>query len=312
MSNLISVVMPVLNTASFLGQAIQSVLTQTYQDFEFIIVDDGSDDDSPGIIEDFATRDSRIKPIFRKRNPALRTGAQARNNGIAIAQGDYIAAMDSDDIALPDRFALQIATLTNRRLDLCGGQAELFGAHKGPIWFPKSAEAINRELVFRVGVLHPTFMAKADFMRQLPYNEKIAHEDYEWLVRASKAGRLGNTSQVVLRYRGHPMQATRANRNDMVADLLHFRFAHFYRLFPNASATEYQIMSYVAGKRPLVSMDELAVATKFFCLLSDHPDVKLRERNVRRWQETCKLAECKVDVGYVKKIETQIRSGTHD
>lgn len=298
--------MPVYDTAPFLPKAIESILAQTHKEFEFIIVDDGSQDDSPEIIAQFAERDSRIKPIFRTRNPALKTGAQARHDGIAIAKGNYIAAMDSDDIALPDRLAVQLKTIKDRNLDLCGGQAETFGTYVGAIWFPESAEAIDRELVFRVGMLHPTFMAKSDFMRRLPYREDIAHEDYELLVRASQVGRLGNCPETVLRYRQHSAQATCVNSGALLSDLLHFRFHHFYRLFPNAPASEFQLLNFVAGKRPLRDQAELDIVAKYLCRLANYPDPKLRQRNVRRWLEICEISSFEVPNSKIKRIEEQI------
>jgi len=306
MSNLVSVVMPVYNAAPFLADAIRSILAQTHTEFEFIIVDDGSQDESPNIIAQFAAQDRRIKPIFRTRDPETKTGAQARHEGIAIAKGNYIAAMDGDDVALHDRLAVQVKAMRDRNLDLCGGQAKTIGAHEGTIWFPESAEAIDRELVFRVGLLHPTFMAKTEFMRRLPYREDIAHEDYEFLVRASQAGRLGNTPETVLQYRLHPAQATRVHKDALLADLLHFRFSHFYRMFPNASASHFQTMNFVAGKRPLSNQAELTVAAKYLRLLSNHPDPNLRTRNARRWLELCEISSFEVENSEIQRVEKQI------
>ena len=92
--------MPVYNTAKFLSEAIESILQQTYTDFEFLIVDDGSQDGSSAIIEAYARRDARIRFL---QHPENRGEAVARNTGIAQAAGNYVAVMDSDDVSLPQR-----------------------------------------------------------------------------------------------------------------------------------------------------------------------------------------------------------------
>ena len=105
---LVSVVMPVFNREKFLAEAIESILSQTVTDFELIIVDDGSTDGSAEIIRAYAERDSRIRFIQLSENTG---NASARNAGIAVACGDYIAGMDSDDISLPERLQQQVEFL---------------------------------------------------------------------------------------------------------------------------------------------------------------------------------------------------------
>ena len=105
---LVSVVMPVYNGEQYLAEAIESILAQTFADFEFIIVDDGSRDRSADIIRDYQKRDARIHLIQHERNERQ---ASARNRGIRVAHGEYIAAMDSDDISLPERLRKQVEFL---------------------------------------------------------------------------------------------------------------------------------------------------------------------------------------------------------
>ena len=107
---LVSVIMPVYNGELYLAEAIESILTQTFTDFEFLIVDDGSRDASAAIIRDYARRDSRIRFLQHERN--LGPGA-AQNTGFAVATGTYIANMDSDDISLPRRLEKQVRFLEN-------------------------------------------------------------------------------------------------------------------------------------------------------------------------------------------------------
>ena len=119
MSPQVSVVMPVYNGERYLAEAIASILGQTFADFEFIIVDDGSSDGSPEIVREYAQRDSRILSVFLEKNQGE---ASARNRGIERASGKYIAAMDSDDISLPDRLRLQLEFLNkNPTIGVLGG-----------------------------------------------------------------------------------------------------------------------------------------------------------------------------------------------
>ena len=127
----VSVVMPVYNSEKFLAEAIESILTQTFSDFELIIVDDGSTDCSAAIIQNYAERDDRIHSVQLAEN---RGHATARNRGIADSSGKYIAAMDSDDISLPDRL--------QKQLDILESNAEIGGVGVG-------AQLVNDDLTPR-------------------------------------------------------------------------------------------------------------------------------------------------------------------
>ena len=109
----ISVLMPVYNGVQFLDRSIKSILSQTFYNFEYIIINDGSTDGSLKIINSY--KDSRIKIINYSKNMGI---TFALNNGLNIAKGDYIARQDQDDISLPNRFMLQIEYLENNDIDL--------------------------------------------------------------------------------------------------------------------------------------------------------------------------------------------------
>src|SRR5471030_3178213 len=99
----VSVIMPVLNAAPYLGAAIQSILAQSLADIELIVVDDGSDDGSQGIAAQFQLGDSRVRLAFLERDRRTRSGARASNIGLDMARGAFVARMDADDAATPDR-----------------------------------------------------------------------------------------------------------------------------------------------------------------------------------------------------------------
>ena len=117
-SCLISVVMPVYNTEAYVGAALESLLAQTYSPLEILVVDDGSTDRSPAIIAEYERRDSRIRSLS-----SARFGKSAAlNAGISAATGEYIALLDSDDLALPERFAVQLDWMRRAGVDLCGSR----------------------------------------------------------------------------------------------------------------------------------------------------------------------------------------------
>ena len=120
---LVSVVMPVYNGETYLAEAIESILTQTFSNFELLIVDDGSSDNSAAKIQVFAERDKRIRFFQLERNRGM---ADARNYGIAAAAGEYIAIMDCDDVSLPARLEKQVAFLrANLRIGALGTGARV-------------------------------------------------------------------------------------------------------------------------------------------------------------------------------------------
>jgi glycosyltransferase involved in cell wall biosynthesis len=125
----VSIVMPVYNGAKYIKESIKSILLQTYENFEFIIVNEfGSNDGSKEIIEEFAAKDSRIILIQNKKKEGI---SESLNIALRAATGEYIARMDSDDIAGKDRLKAQVDFLDkNPNIGLCGIQPEFFGEEK--------------------------------------------------------------------------------------------------------------------------------------------------------------------------------------
>ena len=114
---IISVVMPVYNAESYLEEAIESVVSQTFKDFEFIIIDDGSSDNSLEIIKKFSKNDNRIFYISRENKGII----HSLNEGLNKSSGLYIARMDADDVSYPKRLEIQYNFMVENKLDICGG-----------------------------------------------------------------------------------------------------------------------------------------------------------------------------------------------
>ncbi len=289
--SLVSVVMPVLNAAPYLAEAIDSILAQTHRQLELIVVDDGSSDDSRDIAAAAAAEDGRVRTLFLPRLEGSTSSARAANAGIAVAQGRYIARMDGDDIARPHRLQLEIAFLEEHGLDGCGGHAQAFGSDQRLYWYPATPAGVERELLFRVGILHPTLLARAELMREHRYLERASHEDYEWQVRVTAAGaRLGNVQEVVLRHRTHAEQAHVRHAGLFGRDLRQYRFRHLMRLFPDTRPADYQLFAALAEKQPVAGEEELVRTAEWLARLAAVPDDGIASAMATRWAQVCDRA----------------------
>ncbi|RMD80520.1 MAG: glycosyltransferase, partial [Chloroflexi bacterium] len=203
-SPLVSVLMPVFNAERYVAEAIESILRQSFQDFEFIIIDDGSTDGSLDILKRYAARDPRIRLVSRENRGLVAT----LNEGIELARGQWVARMDADDIALPERLALQVRHLEATKADFCGGAVACFGDWRALWRYPLTHEACEVRLLFGVPFAHPTVMGRREVFDRLRYQpEFVFAEDYDLWQRAWAAGyRLVNVPEIVLRYRVHAAQ----------------------------------------------------------------------------------------------------------
>ncbi len=200
---MISVVMPVYNGEKYLREAIDSILNQTYTDFEFIILNDGSTDRTEEIILSYS--DPRIVYVNNEKNLQI---VKTLNKGIGLAKGEYVARMDADDISLPERFEKQIALMISRPdIDVCGTWYKTFG-EKGYLQkLPTQDEQIKVDLLFYTSLAHPSVMMKKSIFDQHKYPENFPKaEDYAlWIGLAGKF-KFANIPESLLHYRLHPKQ----------------------------------------------------------------------------------------------------------
>lgn len=210
----ISVILPFFNAAPFLEQAISSILQQTLQDFELICINDGSTDESLTIIEQNSKRDARIKKIELPENKGIST---ALNIGITCANGRYIARMDADDIAFPNRLKIQKEYLDAHTKTALTG-TKVMGINSGGrrLLLPGPLATQNTTLkfisLFTAPFNHPSIMARADLFKSFPYSESSEHkglEDYELWQRILFAGiQATNLPVPLLAYRMHQRSIT--------------------------------------------------------------------------------------------------------
>ena len=197
---MISVIMPVYNGEKYLREAIDSILNQTFTDFEFIILNDGSIDRTEEIILSY--NDPRIVYIKNKENLQI---VKTLNKGIGLARGKYIARMDADDISLPIRFEKQIKYMEkNPQIGVCGTWLQTFGTRHEKWKMPVSHNGIIMRMLFHSSLMHATvFFRKSMIMPYKKiYNEAFNKaEDYELWIRLSDKIEFANIPEILYYYR---------------------------------------------------------------------------------------------------------------
>lgn len=205
-SPLISVVMPVHNGLPHLHAAIESILTQSFVDFEFICIDDASTDGSTDLLA--SVRDKRVHLVRNRKRLGL---SVTLNRALRMARGQYWARMDADDISLPDRLEQQAKFLNaHPEISLVGVWAKTIGLAKEQTWkMPGNPDAIKAELLFNSPLVHSAIMLRRqDFLQaRLRYNPSVARaQDYDLWERAAQKLKMANLPKVLQCYRIHSGQ----------------------------------------------------------------------------------------------------------
>lgn len=233
----ISVVLPVYNGEKYIAEAMESILCQTYRDFEFIVIDDGSTDGSLPILRKYRDMDSRIRLISRENRGLVAT----LNEGIDLARGEWIARMDADDISLLDRFEKQMMWLQKTGADICGGGMKLFGARICRTWcYEQDDDAIKLQLCFNVPFAHPTVVIRTELAQKHPYDRIAKHgEDYDLWTRLALAGaRMTNVKETVLHYRVHAQQISRIHTEQQAISRERAQSDYIKKMVPDPRAFE--------------------------------------------------------------------------
>ena len=198
----LAVLMAVHNNALTLKSAVNSILTQTYKDFEFIIINDASTDDSLSILKNF--KDKRIKIITNRHQLGL---TKSLNKGLAQIKTKYIARMDADDISLPTRLEKQVSYLdTHSQIGLLGSAAFLIndqGKELGLKRFPSDYLHLRRQALSFCPFIHPTWMIRRSVLLQIgDYNESFPFaQDYELVLRLLNQFQAANLEEPLIKYR---------------------------------------------------------------------------------------------------------------
>ena len=209
---LVSVIMATYNGERFIAEAIQSVLDQTFKDFEFIIVDDGSTDTTEQLISSY--QDQRIVYIKKENNTGI---ADSLNIGIDSAKGDYIARMDDDDVCMSTRLEKQLKVFSeNDKLILCGTSVFQKGVPEIRI-NPEKHEDIKTAMLFKNPITHPTVMFRNELLSNYSYDANmVPSEDYDLWSRLIFEGEFYNIREPLLFYRYHKKSETATRREEQL------------------------------------------------------------------------------------------------
>ena len=238
----ISVLLPVRNGVEYLPEAIASIEAQTYSNYEVVAVDDGSSDDSWFVLQDWASRDERVR-VFRQEPKGI---VPALEFARSEATGAYLARMDADDIADPTRFDLQIQLMqSDSSLAICGCEIEYFPAEKvrdGALryqsWLnaPATPEEIEKEIFVECPLPHPAFFMRADAIEEVGgYQDLGWPEDYDLLLRVWRSGgRLGKVPAVLMQWREAPERLSRIDKRYSLDAFRRCKVHHLVSAFPSA------------------------------------------------------------------------------
>jgi glycosyltransferase involved in cell wall biosynthesis len=200
----VSVLLPVFNAEPTLPAAVESILGQSFADFELILIDDGSRDASPDLIRAYARRDARVRAVINPENAGL---IRRLNEGLRLAQSPLVARMDSDDEALPERLRVQVDFM-ERYSDVAVAGSWVFHMGATLEWdrlvrLPYTGKQIAQTLPRENCLYHPSVMLRRELvLKSGGYRAEFPHaEDYELWLRLSRHHRLANIPQPLLRYR---------------------------------------------------------------------------------------------------------------
>ncbi len=233
----VTVLMPVYNGECHLRAAIDSILRQSFTDYEFLIIDDGSTDSTPETLASYS--DARIRIVRNPKNMGL---IATLNKGLDLAQGELIARMDSDDMSLPARLQTQVRFMDgNPHIGLCGSWFATIGGTRRTVRPMTAPGEVKSALLFNSPFAHPTMVMRREVMKKynLHYSADFVHaEDYELWSRAANYTQMANVPKALLRYREHPSQVSNLHSSvqQEVADRVRISLARM--LIPEMSEKE--------------------------------------------------------------------------
>lgn len=265
---LISVLMPVYNAEKYLEESVQSVLNQTFKDFEFIMINDGSKDSSLKILKKYRKKDKRIIIIDNKKNLGLHISL---NKGLNIARGKYIARMDADDVSLPKRFEIEFNHIEkNKDIFLVGGSAIVIdegGEKMGSLLKGDNPYRIKKKIMKSNPFVHPSIMFRntGEFF----YRDKfVCSEDYDLYLRMlSKGRKLENIKDFLIKYR--------ISKDSFVSTKPHQRFyfdkaKQFYLQREKYGKDEYEKLEHPKWQYDKIDFDKLNSRTKILVKFQDN------------------------------------------
>jgi glycosyltransferase involved in cell wall biosynthesis len=239
----VSVLMPFYNAAPYLAAAINSILQQSFTDFELLLIDDGSTDQSLEIAQSFAAQHKDIKILQNKANQGL---VYTRNKGLAAAKGEYIACLDADDVALPQRLAKQVAFLEkNPNIALLGSFAGYIDQHDKQFHVETPKTAANRVgiwLLFQNCFIQSSVIFRKSCLENLQYRHLYPpSEDYDLWVQIAYRFPVANLPEVLTLHRKHDTNISKIQAEQQIENSEKILLYQIEKLNLQPSKTEFEI-----------------------------------------------------------------------
>jgi len=246
----VSVLMPVYNAEDYLSEAIDSVLSQTFTDWELILGDDGSTDGTENIIKSYISTDNRVSYYKNEKNKGH---TETKYSLLEKSSGEYIAFLDADDVSYPNRFKLQVDFLDkNPDYGLCGTWGEMIdpkGNRMKKISFINRHEYIRCALVFNTAFLQSSIMVKRELMQKHYLDKEILLvEDYNFECLVSRASKVENLTNNLVKYRWHNSNISNTKRDILTALNKKIYLRELQILGINPSAEELDIHNAIREK----------------------------------------------------------------
>lgn len=263
---MISVIMPVYNCALYVAEAVQSILNQTYTNFELIIIDDNSTDGTKDTVKSFS--DNRIRFIKKPKNTGY---PKSLNMGIDVSCGELIARMDGDDISNINRFDEQVKFLEmNPDIAVCGSWYRIISTDE-LIKYPQEHEEIKIALLDYCALGHPTIMLRKCFLSKhhLRYDETLEPaEDYDLWTRIAALGKLANIPKVLLNYRVHSNQVSIKDQSKQHKNGNVSKQRMLFYILENPSEVDETISNLIIQKKKIECITDLySILNWLDCLL---------------------------------------------
>lgn len=248
---MISVLMPAYNCAKYLPQSIESILGQTFTDFEFIIINDGSTDDTESVILSYG--DPRIVYLKNEKNAGL---VFTLNRALQEVEGKYVARMDGDDISLPDRFEKQFMFMErNRDIDVLATFVDLIdeNGHKTGHWAEDiqhaDANSIRKFLVKNNCIAHPTVMVKSEVLLKYRYYvQQALSEDYDlWLRISADGGVIDKLAKTYVLHRILQSSFTRTRKQNIFLKLMMVKLLFVWNRIVSGRVNRFTVLTFLSS-----------------------------------------------------------------
>jgi len=296
----VSVILSAYNAEKYIPAAVESILSQTFRDIEFFIVNDASNDGTGKIIESFT--DSRIKYVKNTVNLGV---AVSVNNCMDRAKGEYIARMDADDISLPRRLERQADFLDkNCSVGICGAWIKTFGPGKNYTdRFPVSPEEIKFKMLIENPLAQPAIMIRKSMfdkysLRYIP--EYFPSEDYELWSRAVRHFEAANIPEVLLNYRIHPENASSTKREKQLKDTDAIKISQLKFLAEDINEDEAEVFINLVKKNNGSGREFIDTSLSVLLKIKKANEKKhiYDDRYIMPFIASCWSYACKTDINY--------------